>query len=176
MEGKATVVYLDWDGPYAIKDIRKKFGDMSKDRGIYQIYGTHPIYGNDVLLYIGKAVEQTFAVRIGQHGAGGFGYCDDERESIYIGRLYYNIDDFKKITVAEMKRHIDEAEKLLIYAHGPIWNTRHTSDLKGDIANLHVMNWSNHRMLMPEVSTARQVTLNCACENNDDWPEAKYDK
>lgn len=36
------------------------------DYGVYQIYGHHPAYVNDTLLYIGKAQIQTFGVHLTQ--------------------------------------------------------------------------------------------------------------
>ncbi len=49
-----------WEGPFdqdeiIDNDIDKNFYDNTADKiGLYQIYGTHPLYGNDVLLYIGR--------------------------------------------------------------------------------------------------------------------------
>jgi hypothetical protein len=54
-----------WDGPFTLEQI--KGFNKSDDYGLYQIYGTHSIYGIDTLLYIGKAQEQKFCVRIPQH-------------------------------------------------------------------------------------------------------------
>ncbi len=173
MKNEATIIHLWWEGPYTMEEAKKLKDD--KDRGIYQIYGAYPIYGTDVLLYIGKAVEQTFAERIGQHKEGAFGYSDARRVSVYVGRIIYQKDEEDKVTTVELKRLIDEAEKLLIYAHGPAWNNSNKNGLKDDMANLHIMNWKDYRMLMAEVSTARQVTFNYKCDE-DDWPYAKYDK
>jgi hypothetical protein len=53
-------------GPFSLEEV-KAFNDEDADYGIYQIYGGHVTYGSGVLVYIGKAVWQTFAVRIGQH-------------------------------------------------------------------------------------------------------------
>ena len=57
------IIHIDWDGPYRIEEINE-LNDEKKDYGIYQIYGTHPVYGSNVLLYIGKADQQTFGARI----------------------------------------------------------------------------------------------------------------
>ncbi|WP_078183723.1 hypothetical protein [Bacillus wiedmannii] len=49
---KTSLIQILWDGPYNITDL-VKLKNEETDYGIYQIYGNHPIYGNDVLLYIG---------------------------------------------------------------------------------------------------------------------------
>lgn len=45
---------------YDEKEIKKY--SNSTDAGLYQIYGSHPAYGTDALLYIGKA--SSFAERL----------------------------------------------------------------------------------------------------------------
>ncbi|MEF3352607.1 hypothetical protein PV403_05425 [Paenibacillus sp. GYB006] len=52
-------VDLDWQGPYKLTEL-SKVNDYSKDHGIYQVYGFHPIYGSNVLMYIGLAAKQIF--------------------------------------------------------------------------------------------------------------------
>ena len=59
-----TVIHVQWDGPFTLEQILELNDDF--DYGVYQVYGSHPIYGSDVLLYIGKASQQTFSVRIKQ--------------------------------------------------------------------------------------------------------------
>jgi hypothetical protein len=41
--------------------------DSERDFGIYQIYGSHPVYGDDTLLYIGKVAQKTFATMMKRH-------------------------------------------------------------------------------------------------------------
>lgn len=53
------------------------------------MYGCHPIYGNDVLLYIGKAQKQTFAKRLSQEG---WEYNEDAKNiKFYVGRLFAEV-------------------------------------------------------------------------------------
>ncbi|MES5869165.1 hypothetical protein [Bacillus cereus group sp. RP32] len=49
---KTSLIQILLDGPYSITDL-VKLKNEEIDYGIYQIYGNHPVYGNDVLLYIG---------------------------------------------------------------------------------------------------------------------------
>lgn len=77
-------VDLDWQGPYKLTEL-SKVNDYSKDYGIYQIYGFHPVYGSNVLMYIGLAAKQTFYQRIKQEGWEAI--KDSENIEIYVGRL-----------------------------------------------------------------------------------------
>lgn len=61
-------IHMVWEGPYSYEEITNTLRDEYCDFGVYQIYGAHPIYGSDVLLYIGKADQQTFGVRLSQEG------------------------------------------------------------------------------------------------------------
>jgi len=45
-------INVKWSGPHSVSDVLE-FADESRDRGLYQIYGPHPVYGLNVLLYVG---------------------------------------------------------------------------------------------------------------------------
>ncbi|PDY89324.1 hypothetical protein CON09_19950 [Bacillus anthracis] len=49
---KTSLIQILWDGPYSITDL-VKLKKEKIDYEIYQIYRNHPVYGNDLLLYIG---------------------------------------------------------------------------------------------------------------------------
>ena len=62
---------IEWSGPYSITQVRKEFNRGGSppeyngpDYGLYQIYGRHILGGDGTLLYIGKAIQQTFSARI----------------------------------------------------------------------------------------------------------------
>jgi hypothetical protein len=143
-------IHISWSGPISIKEI-SKFCDDDKDYGLYQIYGAHQLYGNDVLLYIGKAVRQTFGVRIKQEE---WEYENDPLGyKIYLGRF---ISCATKISGDEWNRSIDIAEKLLIFAHKPCRNSSNLNFVKeDDIQDIFVYNWGAYRQLLPEVSGLR---------------------
>jgi hypothetical protein len=46
------IIHIEWEGPYSLSQL-DTLNDLRKDYGLYQIYGHHPIYGSNVLLYIG---------------------------------------------------------------------------------------------------------------------------
>lgn len=58
-----TVINIEWEKVLLDKKNINTF-DSSKDYGLYQIYGNHPCYGEDALLYIGQANDQTSAKRL----------------------------------------------------------------------------------------------------------------
>ena len=143
-KGQVTLgcIEIEWDGPFTMDQV----GGLNKssDCGVYQIYGTHTIFGPDSLLYIGKAHE-SFANRIPAHQE----WIDWESKpvSIFVGRLggTYGIDD------ETWNRLIDRAERLLIYYTSPPYNStnlRHYGDIKSAIVINH-----NKRHRLPLVVT-----------------------
>lgn len=58
-----NVINIQWHGGYSLNELTE-LNNVSKDYGVYQLYGSHPVCGSNVLLYIGKAVHQTFANRV----------------------------------------------------------------------------------------------------------------
>ena len=146
---ESHIIHIDWEGPFLFDDL-SDLKNEDIDYGVYQIYGGHPVYGSNVLIYIGKAVNQTFGVRIAQEG---WEYNSDrENVEIYVGRL-------SGVETPETKvwdLQISLAEELLIYAHKPAYNAQSIkSARKKDLDSVRVFNWVAHRDLMPEVSGMR---------------------
>ncbi|TKI68286.1 hypothetical protein FCU45_11315 [Sulfurimonas crateris] len=161
-------IRIEWDGAYSLEDIGYSFDDnfeskyvensklnnKIKDYGLYQIYGTHPVYGNDVLLYIGKALQQTFSKRISQEEWEYNSDCKNIK--IYVGRLFSVNDEIQPSDNA-WETMITQAEKMLIYSHSPAKNSSNILHLSNKEAlkkfkNLKILNYDNYRSLMPEVS------------------------
>jgi hypothetical protein len=144
------LIHIDWDGPFTQSEISQL--NKPDDYGLYQVYGTHPVYGADTLLYIGRVEQQRFGVRLAQHGWCGIN-PDSNRVLFYVGRLF-GIPH--PDTDAEWCRQIELAERLLIHAHQPAQNTQKTlAGLDRDLWFVHVINWRRYRNLMPEVSGAK---------------------
>lgn len=76
-------VHLQREGPFDWKEA-KNLKDGKADRGLYQVYGCHPVYGADVLLYIGLTANQTFGGRLAQEKWWPWNQ-DSERLAIYVG-------------------------------------------------------------------------------------------
>lgn len=146
---KKIIINIDWEGPFSFANL-SEINDSNKDYGIYQVYGCHPVYGSNVLLYIGKADQQTFKVRIQQ---SYWDYYQDGRNSkFYVGRL-------SGITTPQEKEwccSIALAEALLIYSHKPAFNSQYIQSISHKQAKyVHIFNWMEYRDLMPEVSGER---------------------
>lgn len=150
--GKETMhIHVEWMGPYTYSEAMQ-LRDEYVDYGVYQIYGAHPIYGSDVLIYIGKADKQTFGTRLSQEG-WNYHNQDSSRILVYVGRLSgYEGTPLSK----EWSRQISLVERLLIYSHWPSGNSSGLNVQFGeDLHNIHVLNWGKYRDLLPEVSGAR---------------------
>lgn len=151
LQNMRTDIHIDWTGPYTY-DKAVQLKNTLYDFGVYQIYGTHPVYGADVLLYIGKADQQTFGVRLAQE-AWRSTNADSSDLSVYVGRLGgYG----RTPSNEEWSRRITIAERMLIVAHWPAGNASGLKVFLGeDYHETHVLNWGNHRNLLPEVSGSR---------------------
>ena len=75
-------------------------------------------YGNDVLLYIGKAETQTFAKRLSQEAWEM--NPDSENLKFYVGRLF---DEEHVKSIDAWNQLINRTEKMLIYSHEPARNS-----------------------------------------------------
>ena len=146
------IVHLMWVEYEWNDDIFNQFNSKN-DYGIYQIYGDHPVYGENVLLYIGKARYQTYSVRLNQH--------DDFDESHISKFRKLHLSYFCKtedVNYNNWGEYIDLVEKLLINAHFPAYNSQ---EIKGPIGNetfkkeMLILNWNERGKLLPEVSSLR---------------------
>jgi len=142
------IIHIEWEGPYTLNSISTLTD--AKDFGVYQIYGSHAVYGSQVLLYIGKADRQTFGVRIKQEL---WQLNKDARAvQVYIGRLAGETTP----STEQWSQDIADAEKLLIYAHAPASNSQYINQIpEQTLRDIHVLNWGMHRDLLAEVSGAR---------------------
>lgn len=143
-------IHLDWSGPYPYDEALQQ-RDAARDYGVYQIYGTHPVYGRSVLLYIGKADRQTFGLRLSQE-AWRQG-ADGQDLKVYLGRLagYGPTPD-----ADTWSGQIGVAERMLIYAHWPAGNSSGLNvALDARYHDVCVLNWGQHASLLPEVSGLR---------------------
>lgn len=143
-------IHIQWLGPFTYAEALQL--KSAADYGVYQIYGSHPVYGSDVLLYLGKAVQQTFGKRLSQE-LWNYHNQDSSRVAVYVGRLagYEGTPTDEVWTV-----QISMAERLLIYSHWPAGNSSGLNVQFGeDLHEVHILNWGKYRDLLPEVSGAR---------------------
>lgn len=150
-------IYIEWDGPYSYQDIasgkeeKKGYNIPLNAKGLYQIYGAHPIYGDNVLLYIGKTENSGgFRSRLKERGAI-VDNADHRNVQIYLGRIFYdgNTSENEK----QLSEDIDRAESLLIHYHRPAHNSSNINTLKYAEETYMVINTGNYRSLSNAVST-----------------------
>jgi hypothetical protein len=149
---------LNWSGPFDYKDIKdrkhieKEFElleplDQAKkakeiDWGIYQIYGTHPIFGDNTLLYIGMTSDLGFAQRIDVHQREWILYEADDCK-IYLGR-FFSETEHDIISNDEWFIRICETEKLLIHFCTPPYNSQNIKDIKIN-RNFVLLSYGKHK-------------------------------
>jgi hypothetical protein len=142
-------LHLEWRGPFTFQEAQS-FTNAQSDYGVYQVHGSHPVYGDNVLLYIGKADKQTFGIRLGQEGWEGW-QQNNGAVTVRLGRLHGS----ETPSFSEWSIWIDRAEALLIRAHRPAHNASRLFKTPQDAQNIHLLNWGERGVLLPEVSGAR---------------------
>lgn len=143
------IVNLEWEGPFHISYDRSKDAynldlipiDLLNSYGLYQIYGRHPVYGQNVLLYIGETknnndIKRNFKKRLSEHVGGRFWFHTNL--AVHLAPC-----DFDEKTILN-------AESILIAAHKPALNKEHIDKAKKDANNILVRSWSFLGSLQPE--------------------------
>ena len=154
-----------WEGPFTQEEIITPSSDdknetnetneannISKKIGLYQVYGSHPLYGNDVLLYIGRTKGKNgFSSRLKNRWVIEYGN-DANNVKIYLGTIY---SDRMTIIPQEENRQIDLAEVLLINALKPAYNSSNIQSVGTQYIEEQylVKNRNNYRNLYPVLSS-----------------------
>lgn len=147
-----------WDGPFNITTLEqyaKKEPDLAAHWSLYAKYEDHPIYGRDVLTYIGKAEKQPVLKRLKQH--------ELERENIYVG-VIYKFDNWEetnknfekswkkqKGNVVKDEKIISPVEELLICALWPAGNSKNKKSAKNSWP-FRIFNTGYHGSIPQEIS------------------------
>ena len=141
-----------WEGPFTTEDIingninNEKYDVQSSSVGLYQVYGVHPLYGNDVLVYIGRTKGRNgFKSRLKGRWVTEYG-SDNENVKIYLGTIF---TDGKKIHDENIL--IDKAEVLLIHTMKPAYNSSNIQRANRDFVNQKyiIHNEGNYKNLYP---------------------------
>ncbi|MBA1420974.1 MAG: hypothetical protein FAF03_09030 [Epsilonproteobacteria bacterium] len=147
-----------WEGPFAQEEIidnsidKSKYDNTAEKIGLYQVYGSHPLYGNDVLLYIGRTKGKSgFKSRLKNRWVIEYGN-DANNVKIYLGTIY---SDRMTIIPQEENRQIDLAEVLLINALKPAYNSSNIQSVGTQYIEKKylVKNMNNYRNLYPILSS-----------------------
>lgn len=144
------IIEIQWDGPYKTGQVSQFNGPT--DYGLYQIYGSHNIFGSDSLLYIGICEAQHFAQRIKQHD--WWTNWESSDVDIYLGRL----GGIKQLSNEEWNHAILDAEKLLVFFTSPPYNSSNINKY-GDFMDTIVINYRRKHRLPYEVSTLPEQSL-----------------
>ena len=139
-------IHIDWQGPFTLEEALLLQG--ATDFGLYQYYGDHPIYGQNVLLYLGSAIKQPFGKRLSQHNWHLWAATPVQ---IYVGRLCAE----DQIEIAAAQQQLALAEAILLFAHSPGFNTANLNSIGHKSDDVRVMNWGKRKSLFPEVSISR---------------------
>jgi len=114
--------------------------------GFYCLYGRHPVYGPDVLLYIGETKMsengRSFRVRLGEHLKGRFWY--HANLSVSLGTL----EEGKALSSQDVRA----IESVLIAAHKPALNRIHIDCAIAGAEHFLVRNWDFPGALQHECS------------------------
>ena len=144
------IINIMWEGPLTLKKAynRKK----KSDKGLYQVYGYHPVYGLDELVYIGKT--QKLGERPAEHGFEGW----NQVIQVYLGRIISITEEETKSSDTNNKAHdrkLDQVEGLLIHACWPAYNSQHIKSPPRGCNNLLILNWGKFRKLPEAISGYR---------------------
>ena len=140
-------VVIEWERMEPWKKVLDK-QDEENDYGVYQISGYHAVFGDNSLLYIGMAQEQTFGTRFGQHKD----WLEKEYDiKVYIGRVD-SIDDNKDYHTKSWDSIIGDIEALLVYFHSPPYNSTYISNEPKPNRDLRIINIGDYGNLYSELS------------------------
>lgn len=157
---KPMIYDVYWEGPFDLDDaIATNNNYMHEGHCLYQIYGDHPCYGRDVLLYIGKT-ERGVTMRLNEHHNRFSSQVDNVKVFVascgeFIG--WSNWKSIEKYTLIE-RTVISDIEALLIYAHQPAYNSSnikspHLNRPNVEFRDFRVFNTGRRKSLLPEIST-----------------------
>lgn len=133
-------VILEWKKFEKLEDVLKENDEEAY--GVYQISGYHAVFGDGALLYIGRAVDQSFAERFRQHEDW---LRKESGVKIYLGRTTNIENDI-------WDNIIKHVEILLIYYHSPPYNSTFISESPKPTSKLRIINIGDYGDLYPEIS------------------------
>ena len=139
-------VTVEWEGSLSIDEVLE-LDNAGEDFGIYQIYGTHIIFGKKSLLYIGQTYKRetvrTFSQRFYEH----VGWLKEEEDvRIHVGRIV-KVDQILKrdMSAGDLRKIIKDTEALTIKWHSPPYNSSNIETYNGQ--RLEVVNQGKYGSL-----------------------------
>lgn len=146
---------VHWYGPFSTANLEKA---ADPSFVLYAVYSTHPLYGKDVLVYIGRT-EQGLDRRIKQHQPWTQEECD--QVTVYAAAIA-PFESWSKAAESEVYLRpeteiVERIEALLIYAHQPAYN-RKSKDTAHAARGYRIFNTGKFGALLPEVSAKYYLT------------------
>ena len=147
---KEKIINIHWEGPFIWDEKDQHQRDC---HCLYQIYGHHPLYGRNVLLYIGKT-DRAVPERLVEHK-----WTEEEYDKLtfYLGSLgpfeswkewtQYENEDYEKADTSLVLG----TEQLLIFAHQPAYNTQ-SKETANAALGIRIFNTGRIAQLFPELS------------------------
>ena len=154
------IINIVWEGPLTPKEAYRKKGPS--DYGVYQCYyGDHPVYGPDVLLYIGTAPASPSGRKPFGQTLKSYKFEKwNQNIQIYLGRLYTKKGS-TPLTNREWGEMMERVEMLLAHACSPAFNFEWIKVYPGATADkdkkLLILNWEKYRSLPAAVSGYRFI-------------------
>lgn len=147
------IINIYWEGPFSKNEIiegkidNNKFEVKSNDIGLYQIYGSHPLYGSNNLVYIGRTIDKNgFKSRLKNRWVIENGN-DENNVQIYLGTIF---SDSRKYNDEEKNNCIVKAEVLMINALKPAFNSSNIQSARKNSDNDYIIyNYGSYRSLYP---------------------------
>ena len=130
MDRIEKILEIFWEGPFS-KESLNSYATANPDAAdvwkVYAIYDDHPLYGKDVLSYIGKAVKQPLQKRVNQH--------DWWERKIYVASIWnfsswQKSEDWDYDDALTDDKSVSKVEELLIFALTPAYNKRNKGSAK----------------------------------------------
>lgn len=137
------VIEIAWSGPHTEAEVAQL--DSAVDRGVVQVYATHPVFGPDALVYVDEAREAPFASGLAriEHWLRFLG----SEPRFYVGRF----GGEKPVADEVWHGLIADAYALLVYTHAPPWNSRGVNS-HAIVEPTVVVNVGRRHRMMTEVS------------------------
>ena len=156
---KERIIDVRWEGSFPLGQRRKADYLKKKCYVLYALFGTHHLYWQQALLYIGRT-----EVNLKKRLVGHLPWIKDEFDEMKLKvasvREFSNIKAWRDTwdpdspygpANAEL---VKDVEALLIYAHQTAYNTQGKNSLILSKGHVRIFNTGKSGLLLPEVSSA----------------------
>lgn len=160
MKTEIEIIAINW---HKVEFKPSDFYNRKWDYGLYQIYGNHNAYGQNSLLYLGKARYNTFTQRLLNEKRLHSDFNETTAYPEYVRLCYIAKSNEQQVVSDEEQRwgeYIDIAEHILISTHTPALNSQLDFKLfkigeKYANRNILILNLGDRGNLLPEITTLK---------------------